>query len=193
MSTFELIAIICLVGAIGLYAIPGVRKSANEAAAQKVVKRADGLPLDTIDLPDRQDSPDRQDRQNRQDRQEVVIEMIIPYGMQPGKFVEVRWQVEDKLQELFEKSILKGEIFEVGYDIEGGCAMIFLELEDKMAFLKYITSEGTLDNLLKMKNGEVCRTAVLLKGYEEDGKLMPIKIPEEMMWELNPNYKPDGK
>lgn len=184
MSTFELIAIICLVGAIGLYAIPGVRKSANEAAAQKVVKRADGLPLDTIDLPDRQD---------RQDRQEVVIEMIIPYGMQPGKFVEVRWQVEDKLQELFEKSILKGEIVEAGYDIEGGCAMIFLELEDKMAFLKYITSEGTLDNLLKMKNGEVCRTAVLLKGYEEDGKLMPIKIPEEMMWELNPNYKPDGK
>ena len=103
-----------------------------------------------------------------------MLIMTQPEDMTGNEFLDFRYKVEDRLQELFDKAIVKGRLLGGAYGTLG-VAYIDLLLYDGKQFLEYIRQNDVHDKLLALDNGTICQTQLLFKNFTQDSPMCRIK------------------
>lgn len=104
----------------------------------------------------------------------LMLIMTQPEDMTGNEFLDFRYKVEDRLQELFDKAIVKGRLLGGAYGTLG-VAYIDLLLYDGKQFLEYIRQNDVHDKLLALDNGTICQTQLLFKNFTQDSPMCRIK------------------
>lgn len=93
----------------------------------------------------------------------LMLVMTRPEGMSDEDFLNFRYKVEDRLQELFDKSVVKGMLLGGAY--APSRAYIDLLLYDGRQFVDYLRQPGVLDQILTLDDGTICQTKLEFKDF----------------------------
>ena len=118
-----------------------------------------------------ENSRETYDRLSSKGVEAVMLILTQPADMPDKDFLDFRYKVEDRLQDLFDKSVIKGLLLGGAYAATGK-AYIDLLLYDCPQFIDFLGEPGELDRLLSLDNGKVCPTHVELKTF------IPDSIPQ---------------
>lgn len=97
-----------------------------------------------------------------------------PDGMSNQDFIDFRHNVEDRLQSMFDRSVVKGELLGGAYG-SMSVGYVDLLLYDSKQFIDYIKDDRVLDSLLRLGDGKVCNTEVLYKDFTQDSPVLRIR------------------
>ena len=104
----------------------------------------------------------------------MMLIIAQPESMDAKEFIDFRYKVEDRLDELFKSGALKGRLLGGAYGAMG-LGYIDLLLYDGPAFSKYLNEEGVLDSLLKMDDGGICPVKVYCKDFTQGSGAFRIR------------------
>ena len=97
-----------------------------------------------------------------------------PDGISDNDLLELRYRIEDRLADLFDRSIVKGMVLGGAYALSER-AYIDLLLYDGPQFIEYLKLEGTLASLLTMKDGAPCPSEVYFKDFVAQSPLLKLQ------------------
>lgn len=97
-----------------------------------------------------------------------------PDGMSNEDFVDFRHSMEDRLQKLFDSSVVEGQVLGGAY---GRMALGYIDLllYDGKRFIKHISDEKVLNSLLRLPDGSLCNTEVFYKDFTQNSEILRIK------------------
>lgn len=104
----------------------------------------------------------------------MMLILTQPEAMSGEDFLAFRYKVEDRLKELFDAGIIKGQILGGAYGTMG-TAYIDLLLYDGPGFTEYIGDDDNLDKLILGADGKACPTQVYVKDFTQGSNIFRIR------------------